>query len=81
MSPDLKQHLLNLAQWHFNKAMAATLKGEDLDRAFHTCAAGDIRSGITSCEDAEKNAVIRDKRNSDRRFEPFPATPSAFGSL
>lgn len=82
MSPDLRTHLEALATWHARRAVWATdtQAGREV-KSFHECAATDIRAAITACEDAERNAVVREKRLADRRFEKDASTPSAFGQL
>lgn len=75
MSPDLKDQLERIAVWHHLQGVATKAP------SWHHVAAADIRAAITACEDAEKNAVIRDKKQSERRFAAVPAAPSAFGSL
>ena len=82
MSPDLRTRLEALATWHAHRAASPmnSQAGREV-QCFHECAATDIRAAITACEDAERNAVVREKRLADRRFEKDASTPSAFGSL
>lgn len=83
MSPDLRTHLEALATWHAHRATVTASSGtsqagREVQR-FHESAATDIRAAITACEDAERNAVVREKRQQDRRFSGEPIT--GFGSL
>lgn len=80
MAPDLKAHLESLAAWHSSRALSM-LDVSGVQATFHASAAIDIRSSVTACEDAERNAVIRDKQQAERRFAAVPAVHSAFASL
>lgn len=80
MTPDLRTHLEALATWHARRAATAALSNDSREVvSFHESAATDIRAAITACEDAERNAVVREKRQQDRRFSGESIT--GFGSL
>lgn len=93
MTPELKESLERLAQWHDVRAVefgskAAAAMPEHLResaralRGFHIGAAADIRAAIVSVEDDMRNRLVHQMIKADRRkFDDAPATPSAFGGL
>jgi len=66
MSPELKDSLEQLAQWHSSIAEGALVHA---DRSRHAGYAADIRAAIVSADDATKNMLIlRAHKAKDRRF-------------
>jgi hypothetical protein len=82
MTPELKERLENLAQWHWSNAETNYLAGNLRMEQRHRDASADIRAAIVSADDQTRNMLtLRAWKANQRKYEQDPVSITGFDQL